>query len=127
MPHPTRIADDVFESARTEAEREGRSVAEQVNHWARVGREVSIHDTAARRRVEAALAGTGSIDDLDAEESRVFNAEVRVRIRERLRDVDFSEALAARGIVTVSLDEQARMIERHPDGSTRMLSEEPAK
>ena len=32
------------------------SAKQQLDHWARVGRSVSMHQTAARRRVEAALA-----------------------------------------------------------------------
>ncbi|RDH12316.1 TA system antitoxin ParD family protein [Tsukamurella pulmonis] len=44
VPHPIRIADDIIQSARAaeppsrraEADREGRSVAGQANHWARV-------------------------------------------------------------------------------------------
>ncbi|GAA1075991.1 MULTISPECIES: TA system antitoxin ParD family protein [Tsukamurella] len=127
MPHPTRIADDVFESARIEGERDGRSTAEQVNHWARIGREVSIHESAARSRVEATLAGKLSADDLDDAEARVYNAELRVAIRERLSTIDFTATLAQRGIVTVSLDDEGRMVEHHPDGTQRIVAEARTK
>ncbi|MET9326951.1 hypothetical protein [Tsukamurella sp. NPDC003166] len=126
MPHPTRIADDVYESARAVSAQEGRSTAEQINHWARVGREFSIHETAARSRVEAALAGMLAVDELDAAESKVYNAEVRVGIRDRLRNVDFGAVLAGRGIVTVALDDEGRLVEYHPDGSERIVAEQPA-
>ncbi|BDH57956.1 ParD-like family protein [Tsukamurella sp. PLM1] len=127
MPHPTRIADDVYESAQAVSAQEGRSTAEQINHWARLGREFSIHETAARSRVEAALAGTLAVDELDAAESRVYDAEVRAGIRERLQNVDFGSALAQRGIVTVALDDAGRMVEYYPDGSERIIAEAPAR
>ena len=53
---PTRVAVDLFDSAAAEGRRESRSAKQQLDHWARVGRSVSMHQTAARRRVEAALA-----------------------------------------------------------------------
>ena len=53
----TRVAVDLLASAAAEGRRESRSAKQQLDHWARVGRSVSMHQTAARRRVEAALAG----------------------------------------------------------------------
>lgn len=125
MPHPTRIADDVFESAKLAGEQDGRSTAEQINHWARIGREVSVHATAARSRVEAALAGRLSVEALTSEEGEVFDAEIRVAIADRLNTIDFSAALADRGVVTVALDEDGRMVEYHPDGTERIVAENP--
>ncbi|CAM3127689.1 TA system antitoxin ParD family protein [Tsukamurella hominis] len=127
MPHPTRIADDVFEDARVEAAAEGRSIAEQINYWARVGRNVSAHHTTARSRVEAALAGTLSPDALDEAESRAFNAELKVGIRESLAEIDFGAVLAERGIVTVALDDDGRMVEYHPDGTERLIEDAPRR
>jgi hypothetical protein len=127
MPHPTRIADDVFEDARVEAAAEGRSIAEQINYWARVGRNVSAHHTTARSRVEAALAGTLSPDALDEAESRAFNAELKVGIRESLGEIDFGAVLAERGVVTVALDDDGRMVEYHPDGTQRLIEDAPRR
>lgn len=127
MPHPTRIADDVFEDARVEAAAEGRSIAEQINYWARIGRNVSAHHTTARSRVEAALAGTLSPDALDEPESRAYNAELKVAIREKLGEIDFGAVLAERGIVTVALDDEGRMVEYHPDGTERIIEDGPVR
>ena len=44
-------------AAAAEGARQSRSAKQQLDHWARVGRAVSSQHTAARRRVEAALAG----------------------------------------------------------------------
>ena len=47
---PTRVAADLFESAAVEGARQSRSAKQQLDHWARVGRAVSMTHTAARRR-----------------------------------------------------------------------------
>lgn len=125
MPHPTRIADDVFEAARAEAAREGRSITEQVNHWARIGREISIHDSVGRRRIDAALNGALPVDDLSRTEARVLNSEVQATIEESLRNTDLGAELASEGIATVALDQEGRLVEYHPNGTERILSRVP--
>ena len=40
---PTRFAADLFESAQVEGDHESRSAKQQLDHWARVGRSVSMH------------------------------------------------------------------------------------
>ena len=53
----TRIAADLMDSAAAEGARQSRSAKQQLDHWARVGRAVSSRHSAARAKVEAALAG----------------------------------------------------------------------
>ena len=125
MPHPTRIADDVYESAQAVSAQEGRSTAEQINHWARLGREVTIHESASRSRVEAALAGRLAIDELDRAEGRVYDAETQVALEDRLRAVDLSVALHKQGLVTVAVDDEGRLVEYRPDGTEILLPMEP--
>ena len=60
----TRVAADLMDSAAVEGARQSRSAKQQLDHWARVGREVSSQQTAARRRVEAALAGELELREL---------------------------------------------------------------
>jgi hypothetical protein len=60
---------------------------------------------AARRRVEAALAGDLELRELSAEEGAVFNAEIAAAIQERLAGTNYRALLAERGITTVALDE----------------------
>lgn len=70
---PTRVAVDLLASAAAEGRRESRSAKQQLDHWARVGRSVSKHQTAARSRVEAALAGELPLAALGGDESVVLN------------------------------------------------------
>ncbi|CDO08907.1 hypothetical protein C1S82_14735 [Mycolicibacterium cosmeticum] len=118
----TRVAADLMDSAAVEGSRQSRSAKQQLDHWARVGRAVSSQHSAARRKVEAALAGETPLRDLTAEEGAVFNAEIAVAIEENLAKADYGATLAARGITTVALDENGDMVQYRPDGSTAVLA-----
>jgi hypothetical protein len=117
----TRFAADLLDSAAAEGARQSRSAKQQLDHWARVGREVSSQHTAARRRVEAALAGDLELRELSVEEGVVFNAEVAAAIQENLAGTNYGEVLAGRGVATVALDDAGRIVEHRPDGSSAVL------
>lgn len=118
---PTRVAADLLEAAAVEGARQRRSAKQQLDHWARVGRSVSMTHTAARRRVEAALAGQLPERELSAEEMTVFNAELDASISEAARTISFGEVLAARGVTTVALDDKGVLTRYHPDGTSEPL------
>ncbi|WP_422747392.1 TA system antitoxin ParD family protein [Mycobacterium sp. WMMD1722] len=120
----TRVAADLIESAAAEGARQSRSAKQQLDHWARVGRAVSSHQTAARRRVEAALAGEADLATLGPEEGVVFDAELSAAIDEQLAVTHYGRMLADRGVTTVALDDAGRIVEHRPDGSTVVLGEE---
>jgi hypothetical protein len=111
-----------MDSAAAEGARQSRSAKQQLDPWARVGRAVSTQQTAARRRVEAALAGDLELGELSAEEGRVFNAEIAASIQEKLAESNYGKVLAERGITTVALDENGDIVEHRPDGSSVVLT-----
>jgi ParD-like antitoxin of type II bacterial toxin-antitoxin system len=119
---PTRVAADLFEAAAVEGARQSRSAKQQLDHWARVGRAVSMTQTSARRRVEAALSGELPERDLTASERTVFNGELDAAISEAVRTLRFGDVLAARGVTTVALDDKGSLTRYHPDGTTSQLS-----
>lgn len=118
----TRFAADLIDSAAAEGARQSRSAKQQLDHWARVGRAVSSRHSAARRKVEAALAGDVPLRELTAEEGAVFDAEIAASIEESLARADYGKTLAARGITTVALDENGEIVQYRPDGSTAALA-----
>ncbi len=118
----TRVAADLMDSAAAEGARQSRSAKQQLDHWARVGREVSAQQTTARRRVEAALTGSLELRELSVEEGAVFNAEIAAAIQENLAEANYGKDLAERGITTVALDENGDIVEHHPDGSSVVLN-----
>ncbi|MFC9907091.1 hypothetical protein ACFVJ3_44225 [Rhodococcus sp. NPDC127593] len=119
----TRLAADLVASAMAEGERQHRTGRQQLEHWARVGRAVSSRQTAARRRVEDALAGRLPIGELGTEEGTVFNAEITAAIEEQLTTTDYGAVLAAQGVTTVALSEDGQIVEYRPDGTHAVLPE----
>jgi len=117
----TRVAADLMDSAAAEGARQSRSAKQQLDHWARVGRAVSTQQTAARRRVEAALSGALELHELSVEEGVVFNAEIAAAIQENLAESDYGKVLAERGVTTVALDDNRDIVEYRPDGSSVVL------
>lgn len=93
---PTRIDQDVLDAAKVAAEVMSRSQAAQVNHWARMGRELELAKDLRVSDVRAVLGGSGSYDSLGPREQAVVRVEWAERI-EALRDaqnfeVEFIEA-----------------------------------
>ena len=122
----TRFAADLVDAATVEGARHSRSTKQQLDHWARVGRSVSMHQTAARRRVEAALAGELPLAELGGGESIVLNAELDASIQARAGALSFGDVLASEGVVTVALDDDGALIEYRPDGTRTVVAPAPA-
>ncbi|SNT45310.1 TA system antitoxin ParD family protein [Rhodococcoides kyotonense] len=117
----TRFSSELVDAAAAEGERENRSARQQLEHWARVGREVSNQRQVARKRVEAALAGRTPLSALSEEEGVVFNAEIATALEESLATGNHVADRAAQGRATVSLDEQGRVVKHLPDGTQIVL------
>lgn len=120
----TRFDSALVDSAIAEGRRQNRTGRQQLEYWARIGQAMTAHETSALNRVQQALAGTLATAELTEAEGRLFNAEVDVKIADSLADADYRSELAAHGITTVVLDERGRLVERSPDGSTRVLDAE---
>ena len=118
----TRFAADLVDSAAAEGARQSRSAKQQLDHWVRVGRAVSSQHTAARLRVEAALAGDLELRELSVEEGVVFNAEIAAAIEEKLAKSNYGDLLAKRGITTVALNEAGEIVEYRPDGHSVVVT-----
>jgi len=117
----TRFSAELVDAAAVEGARQSRSARQQLDHWVRVGRAVTTITSAPGARVEAALAGRLPMEQLTTEESVVLHSEITAAIEENLRRVDYGQELAAAGITAVALDDQGRLVEHHPDGSTTVL------
>jgi ParD-like antitoxin of type II bacterial toxin-antitoxin system len=119
--HMTRFDAELFEAALDEGRREHRSARQQLEHWTRLGREISAHETAARRRIAAAVRGEMPLSALATEERFVANVELDVAIRERTATASFGRALLKAGMTAVALDENGVLAEFQPDGALRPL------
>ncbi len=119
---PTRVARDLLDSAAIEGARQSRSAKQQLDHWARVGRAVSMQEIGARRRVEAALAGTLDAAVLSDWERLIVNAEIDAAVQGHAQAASYGAVLASEGVTTVAFDHHGNLIQHHPDGTRTPLS-----
>ncbi len=117
----TRFDYELFEAAANEGRRENRSARQQLEHWTRLGREFSAHETAARRRIAAAVRGEVPLSSLATEERFVANVELDVAIRERAATTSFGQTLLKAGTTAVALGENGVLTEFQPDGTSRPI------
>lgn len=76
---PIRIDDELYKSASIVGPVMSRSASQQVQHWARIGRELEEADMAAGAIAEV-LAGARSYDDIDARQQAIVRAEWEARV-----------------------------------------------
>ncbi len=114
---PTRFAADLLDAAAASGRLDSRSAKQQLDYWARLGRAISMNETATRRRVDAVLAGELPLEGLTEHERLVANVDLDVKIQQRAASLSFADQLAAEGMTTVSLAEDGSLVERRPDGS----------
>jgi len=111
---PTRIDDDVFESARYFGAMMSRSASQQITHWARIGRELETAASVSLHEVAKVLTGQGSYDQLGAEEQAVIRAEWSELIEARIERLDLARMFTARGRSYTELDEAGEVVRRTP-------------
>jgi hypothetical protein len=117
----TRLPVDLIEAAEAEGREEHRSAAKQLEHWARFGLFFARQSSVSSRRIQRAVAGEVPVRDLAADERVVANAAIDAAISVAANGMSFADRLAARGVTTVVMDDDGRMVRRHPDGSTTIL------
>jgi hypothetical protein len=118
---PTRFSADLLDAAAIEGARSSRSAKQQLDYWARLGRAVSSHQSAARRRIEAALADVRGLDALAPDERTVANAELDIAIERHAQSLAFGALVAAEGVAVVGLDEAGRLVQFEADGTSALL------
>ena len=114
---PTRIDDELYASAKVVASLMSRSAAQQLAHWARIGREIEAGESISQRSIAAALAGRVPYDQLTPHEQAVVRAEWIERMDARREDLDFAAEFAAAGTPYVGLDAQGQVVRYAADGT----------
>ena len=109
---PTRIDDELFEHAKLIGSLMSRSAAQQIAHWARIGREIESAEGVSARAITEVLAQRSSYDALTDEEQAIVRAEWAERIEERRAALDMPKELAAQGRSWVELDDDGEVVER---------------
>ncbi len=111
---PTRIDGELHATAAMVGGVMSRSATQQLNHWARIGREVEASESISQRSVAEVLNGRRQYDELNAHEQAVVRAEWAERLEARLEALDLGEELAGEGRAYAELDESGEVVVRRP-------------
>lgn len=109
---PTRIDSDLFDAARAAGEASSRSAAQQLNHWASIGRALEASGTLRHRDIERVLAGDGSYDALAEREQAVVRTIWDERIATGIAGLNFEEEFTAAGEAWSEADAEGRIVTR---------------
>lgn len=112
---PTRIDDELYASAKIVGSLQSRSAAQQIAHWARIGRELEAGASVSHRSVAEVLAGNRSYDRLSTEEQAVVRGEWAERLRSRIDTLDLAAELDAEGRTYVELDDDGDVVHHVPN------------
>ena len=109
---PTRIDDELYASAKLVGARMSRSAAQQIAHWARIGRELEASHSVSYRDIADVLDGRRNYDELTDRQQAIVRAEWTERITERREGLDLAEQFARSGRSYVELDTDGNIV-RH--------------
>jgi hypothetical protein len=106
---PIRLDRELAVAARDAAQTMSRSVAEQVSHWARLGRELERSPQVSVAQVQAVLRGDAGYDGLNLQEQALVRTSWDEQVNGRLAQLDLAQDFAAEGHRYAELDEQGQL------------------
>ena len=115
---PTRIDGDLFEAARAAGQVHSRSAAQQLDHWARIGRELEASPSVTHDAIERVLTGRAAYDEVDDRSQAVVRAEWEQAIAGRI-GLDLTGRLDASGASWAEADEDGNVVVHGGDTASR--------
>ena len=112
---PLRVGDDLLTSAKLAADASGRSAAQQIGYWAKLGRELERSGSVSVREIADVLAGARSYDELDSKAQAVVRAEWAERTEARRAALNLADLFAAEGRTWVEMDADGKSVRRAPN------------
>lgn len=107
---PTRIDHELYESARLVADTQSRTTAQQIAHWARIGREVEASRSLTHDAIRALLANATRYDDLSPEAQALVRSRW-IAIGDELRaGLDLRREFTEQGRSFAELDDDGNVI-----------------
>ena len=111
---PMRLDTELTDAARATAGSMSRSLAQQIAHWARIGRELERSPGVTAPAVQAVLEGRGGYDQLNVQEQAIVRANWAERIEETRKSLRLDRILPAQGREVVALDTKGEVTVRKP-------------
>jgi hypothetical protein len=109
---PTRVDGDLFDAAKSFGAVHSRSAAQQINHWARIGREFEASGRVSQRDIERVLAGQSPYDEIGEPAQAVVRAVWDERMAERIATLDFETEFTAAGESWSEGDDSGQVVAR---------------
>ena len=109
-PGPVRLDAEITEAARIAASRMSRSVAQQVSHWARIGRELERAGDVSAEDIRRVLDGQAGYDALASKEQAMVRAVWSGRIDQLRSELRLDSLYAERGYQYAELDERGEVV-----------------
>lgn len=94
---PTRVDGDLFDAAKSVGAIASRSAAQQISHWARIGREVEASPATSLRDIQRVLAGETDYDSLGERGQAVVRASWDEQMADRRESLDLAAEFAQAG------------------------------
>jgi hypothetical protein len=113
---PVRIDSELFAQAKKQGDRASRSAAQQIMHWAKVGRELENAPTTSQRDIDRVLSGEAPYDALNDRDQAVVRASWEDRMSSQLADLNFAEEFAASGRSWSEADTDGNLVRHETDG-----------
>lgn len=114
---PTRIDGELFGAAKVAGEIQSRSAAQQLDHWARIGRELEASPMITHGAINRVLAGQEPYDGLPDKEQAVVRAAWDEQISAKIAELDFEKSLRAAGQPWAEADAEGNAVVRNPGGA----------
>lgn len=119
LSNPIRIDDGIYASAKAAAPAMDRSAAQQVSHWARIGREMERSREIPHSDITAVLNGDSHYDDLDDPRAQAIVRAVWAEEMKQWREsLDLEAEFIAKGLPYAELDENGEVVVHEPAGPT---------
>ncbi len=109
---PMRMDGDLFDAAKAVGAVASRSAAQQISHWARIGRELEASPGASQRDIQRVLAGEAAYDELGERGQAVVRAIWDEEMAKRLARLDLATEFTQAGRSWTEADEQGDAVVR---------------
>lgn len=109
---PMRIDGDVFDAARAVGAVASRSAAQQIAHWARIGRELEASPGTSQRDIQRVLSGDAAYDDLGERGQAVVRAIWDEELTNRQARLDLAAEFTRAGRSWTDADEHGGIVPR---------------
>jgi len=114
---PTRISGELFGAAKVAGEIQSRSAAQQLDHWARIGRELEASPMITHGAIDKVLTGQASYDSLPDTAQAVVRVAWDEQISAKIAGLDFEDRLQEVGRPWAEADTEGHTVIRNPSAS----------